>query len=321
MCSISLSGTLLCLTGRLSAFRASVATDPGFIAQIEHDSIKHWLWGRFEMLSGDDKSTWYWLAASGQRMLYIPDAMATTIEVVEESAVRRAWANILRWSGNSLRHSGRAFLLGPAKLGVFPWWTLLDQRVSMWTILLGPLIGLLAVCAGRYELAAGYLLWVLCSRVGHSAMSWRHGRRFSLAYIPLEILSEWAMAVAKIWILFHPARQNWMNRGARTLDSTRQSTLYPLRRGLALYLLCLTCVGIVLAIGMKTGLLPSPRETRLFLNKASAPARVDSAADDSAITKLPEAPHFGDSASAVRDLLLSRGTEAGPAIQMALPSH
>ena len=63
MCSVALSGKVLCLTGRLSAFRGSVATHPGFRAQIENDFIDHWLWGRFDMLSGDDKSTWFWIAA------------------------------------------------------------------------------------------------------------------------------------------------------------------------------------------------------------------------------------------------------------------
>jgi choline dehydrogenase-like flavoprotein len=124
MCSIALSGRLLCLTGRLSVFRASVATDPTFLNQIERDSIRHWLWGTFDMLSGDDKSTWYWLAARGKRMLYVPDAMATTVEVVNGSALQRAVANVRRWSGNSLRHSWRAFVLGPKKLGWFCWYSL-----------------------------------------------------------------------------------------------------------------------------------------------------------------------------------------------------
>jgi mannuronan synthase len=266
MCSVALSGKLLCLTGRFSVFRGSVATDPTFLRQIEHDTIHHWLWDSFDMLSGDDKSTWFWLAAHGRRMLYVPDAMVTTLEVVTGSAVQRAGANIRRWSGNSLRHSWRAFKLGPKKLGWFCWYSLLDQRLAIWTVLVGPLFALLALGGGHIELAVGYVLWVMLSRLAQAAISWRHGRRFSAFYLPLQVVSDWVIALTKIWILFHPAKQAWMNRGARTLDTTQSSAFYRMRTATAHYLFGFTCATSVLLIGVFTGLLPMLRESALFLN-------------------------------------------------------
>jgi len=265
MCSIALSGKLLCLTGRLSVFRASVTSDPTFLEQIERDSIHHWLWDSFDMLSGDDKSTWYWLAARGRRMLYVPDAMATTLEVVAGSAVQRAIANIRRWSGNSLRHSWRAFKLGPKKLGWFCWYSLLDQRLAIWTVLVGPLFAIFALCAGRFEIAAGYFLWVMFSRIAHAAISWRHGRRFSAYYLPLQILSDWTISITKIWVLFHPAKQNWLNRGARSLDSTKTGAFYRLRTAIAHYLYGAACVTAAMVIGIFTGFVPVLRELPLLL--------------------------------------------------------
>jgi glycosyltransferase Alg8 len=265
MCSVALSGRLLCLTGRLSAFRASVATDPTFRAQIEHDSIHHWLWGTFDMLSGDDKSTWYWLAARGHRMLYVPDARATTVEVVEGSAVARALANIRRWSGNSLRHSWRAFKIGPRRLGWFCWYSLLDQRLAIWTVLVGPLFALLALGSGAVELAAGYLLWLLLSRLAHAAISWRHGRRLSAFYPPLQILSDWSIALTKVWILFHPAKQAWLNRGARILDTTRGGAFYRVRTIAAHYLYGFSCAATAILVGVYTGFLAPVREWPLYL--------------------------------------------------------
>jgi hypothetical protein len=44
-----------------------------------------------------------------------------------------------RWFGNMLRASGRAIALGPRQVGLFAWWCLIDQRISMWTPLLLPL--------------------------------------------------------------------------------------------------------------------------------------------------------------------------------------
>lgn len=266
MCSISLSGKLLCLTGRFSVFRASVVSDPTFRAQVERDVIHHWLWGSFEMLSGDDKSTWFWLAKNGHRMLYVPDAMVTTFEVISGSAVHRAMANIRRWSGNSVRHGWRAIMLGPRQLGWFVWFCLVDQRLTMLTILFGPTVALFSVFTGRFEMAAAYLLWVLCSRIAHAAIAWRQGRRFSAYYVPLQIASDWATALTKLWVVFHPAKQNWLNRGARTLNTTRGSAFYGLRTGFAHYLYVFSCAGVVVTVGLFVGFLPIFRDARLFLS-------------------------------------------------------
>ena len=264
MCSVSLSGKLLCLTGRFSVFRASVATDPTFLGQIERDSIHHWLWDSFDMLSGDDKSTWHWLAARGCRMLYVPDAMVRTLEVIQGSAVQRALANIRRWSGNSLRHSWRALELGPRKLGWFCWYSLLDQRLSIWTVLVGPMFALMALVAGHFQIVAGYLLWVMCSRLAHSSISWWHGRRFSAYYIPLQVVSDWVISLTKIWILFHPAKQAWLNRGARTLDTTRNGACYRLRSMTAHYLYAFTCAMTIILVGIYSGFLSVLNERPLY---------------------------------------------------------
>ncbi len=272
MCSISLSGKLLCLTGRFSVFRASVVTNPAFRKQVEHDVIEHWLWGQFEMLSGDDKSTWYWLAANGRRMLYVPDAMVTTYEVIPGWGVHRALANIRRWSGNSIRHSWRALKLGPKKLGWFPWYCLLDQRVTMVTVLFGPMVATLAALAGRWEMVAGYFLWILSSRICHAAISWRQGRRFSAFYVPLQILSDWATALTKLWVVFHPAKQNWLNRGKRTLNTTQGSAFFGLRTGFAHYLYAFSCAAVLIGVGTMIGLLPVGRDARLFLRPSNPSA-------------------------------------------------
>jgi glycosyltransferase Alg8 len=303
MCSVALSGKLLCLTGRFSVFRASVATDPTFLGQIEHDSIHHWLWDSFDMLSGDDKSTWFWLAAHERRMLYVPDAMVTTLEVVSGSAVQRALANIRRWSGNSLRHSWRAFKLGPRRLGWFCWYSLLDQRLAIWTVLVGPLFALLALFGGHFEIAAGYLMWVMCSRLAQSAIAWRHGRRFSAFYLPLQIVSDWVISLTKIWILFHPAKQAWLNRGARTLDTTQSAASYRVRTAVAHYLFWFTSAATVLLVGVYTGFFPLLKESTLFFR--SAPGW--------ATTRPPDAP------PPAAPVLVRFGME--PPVALAAPLH
>jgi len=272
MCSVALSGTLLCLTGRLSIYRASVVLDPTFRRQVAHDVLDHWLWDTYEMFSGDDKSTWYWLAAHRRRVLYVPDAVATTIEVVDGHPLRRAAANLRRWSGNSFSNSWRGILLGPHRLGLFPWWGLIDQRISIVTTLVGPLTAFVATACGRYDIAAGYLLWAIITRHLRAAAAWIHGRRFSAFYAPLLVVSEWTGSAIKLWVAFHPARQTRLNRGARRMDSTQGSGWYPLRRALAHYTFAVSWAVLLLVISVSIGFLPILREAPLFL-ASSAPRR------------------------------------------------
>ncbi|NJR66450.1 MAG: glycosyltransferase family 2 protein [Leptolyngbyaceae cyanobacterium CRU_2_3] len=113
MCSVSLSRKVTCLTGRFSLFRAETALDSTFADQLEIDTLNDWLWGNFKFLSGDDKSTWYWLLKRGYDMIYVPDVAIYSIEAVSGSLLRRAYQNMRRWYGNMLRNSGRAIALGP----------------------------------------------------------------------------------------------------------------------------------------------------------------------------------------------------------------
>lgn len=264
MCSLSLSGKLLCLTGRMSAFRTGVTMNESFIQQVHNDMLDHWLWGRFEMLSGDDKSTWYWLAKNGSRMLYAPDAMVTTIEVVENQGLRRAYENIKRWSGNTIRNSARVIKLGPKKLGWFLWWSVLDQRISMFTVLFGPTMALVALVVGDFHMAFCYLAWVLLSRLVHSSISWFHGRRVSVIYLPIQVISEWVMAATKIWVLFHPANQRWFNRGNRKLDTSNGSAFFAVRKYSAHYLFAFSLMVLGWSVAHLTHLVSIPRESSLY---------------------------------------------------------
>ena len=102
-------------------------------------------WGRFVFLPADDKSTWFWLLKNGYQMIYLPDIIVTTVEQPpSERFVTAAAMLMTRWFGNMLRTNARALRLGPSRTGWFVWWSVLDQRLSMWTCLTGLVIALLA---------------------------------------------------------------------------------------------------------------------------------------------------------------------------------
>ena len=93
MCSMALSKRVLTMTGRMSMFRASVVTDPEFIADVESDSLHHWRLGRFKFLTGDDKSSWFSLMRLGYDTFYVPDAAINTVEHPPEKASSRPAAS------------------------------------------------------------------------------------------------------------------------------------------------------------------------------------------------------------------------------------
>jgi hypothetical protein len=136
------------------------------------------------------------------------------------------------------------------------------------------MFALLALSSGHIRIFAGYLLWVMLSRVAHSAISWWHGRRFSAYYIPLQIISDWVIALTKVWILFHPAKQTWLNRGARTLDTTRNGGFYRLRSMVAHYLYGFSCVMTIILVGLYSGFLSVLHEMPLFVETGAAPVEV-----------------------------------------------
>lgn len=165
MGSHSLSKRVLTLTGRMSMFRASILTDPEFIRRVEVDYIDHWRLGRFKFLTGDDKSSWFHILSDGYEMIYVPDVVVTTIETPpSESFIDSSITLMRRWFGNMLRTNWRAIMVGPKVAGLFPWWAIVDQRISMWTSLVGPILTILSMFIYNPFVVFYFLLWIMMTR-------------------------------------------------------------------------------------------------------------------------------------------------------------
>jgi glycosyltransferase Alg8 len=214
MCSHALSRKLLCLTGRFSLFRSEAALDSTFADLLEADTLKDWLWGEFKFLSGDDKSTWYWMLRRGYDLLYIPDVMVYTIETISGSVADRAYQNMRRWSGNMLRNGNRAVALGPKKIGWFIWYSLLDQRLSIWTSLIAPGLLLIYLFQSNWGAMAVILSWMLFSRpLTLIIMFWGRESQLKLIHLPILLIGQWGGSLIKIWTQMNLAQQKWKNRG------------------------------------------------------------------------------------------------------------
>lgn len=208
--SHSLSHKVLTLTGRFSLVRTSIVVTEEFIGRsIENDMLTHWMHGSFRFLMGDDKSSWFHVLRHGWKMLYIPDVTCCSLESRDLSFFKATFSLPYRWFGNTLRNNPRALALGPARTGWFIWFTILDQRLSMWTSLVG-IAGALALAAAKTVLFVPlYLAWAVLVRVVQLAVIVYHGHAVSMRTIPIMLYTQWVGAVIKIHASFHLSDQNW----------------------------------------------------------------------------------------------------------------
>ena len=208
MCSMALSKRVLTMTGRMSMFRASVVTNPEFIADVESDSLMHWRLGRFKFLTGDDKSSWFSLMRLGYDTFYVPDAAINTVEHPPEKSFFKASRKLMyRWYGNNLRQNSRA--LGLGRLGLFTSIVLFDQRVSMWTSLLGLTVAVIASLKFGLAFLLVYLLWIGITRLILTIMLLCSGHNVGPAYPLILYYNQIIGALMKIYVFFRLDKQSW----------------------------------------------------------------------------------------------------------------
>jgi len=216
MCSMALSKRVLTMTGRMSVFRASVVTNPGFIADVESDHLEHWRLGRFRFLTGDDKSSWYSLMRLGYDTFYVPDAAINTVEhPPEKSFIKASRKLMFRWYGNNLRQNSRALGLGPNCLGWFTCLVLADQRVSMWTSLLGPTVAIIASLKYGFGFLMLYLLWIGITRLALTLLLLASGHKVGPAYPLILYYNQIMGALVKVYVFFRLDRQSWTRQNTK----------------------------------------------------------------------------------------------------------
>lgn len=256
MCSDSLARRVMCLTGRFSLFRAAAALQPSFATQLENDTLDDWLWGRFKFLSGDDKSTWFWLLRRQYEMLYIPDAVVYSIETLSGNVVDRAYQNMRRWYGNMLRNNGRAIAIGPRTTGWFTWYSLIDQRISIWTSLLTPGFLLVSLFQGNWRAAGLILAWVMFSRTLMLwIIFWGRQSYLKLIHFPILLITQWSSSLVKIWTQMNLAKQSWTNRGNQNISAEGTGRKRVIKLGTSRALLFCQLFGFGIVLCWLTGVL------------------------------------------------------------------
>ncbi|MFC5499522.1 glycosyltransferase [Caenimonas terrae] len=224
--SHSLSHKVMTLTGRFSMLRTAIVVTEEFIGSaIENDMIQHWMHGKFRFLMGDDKSSWFHVLRQGWKMLYIPDVTCCSLESRDIGFFKATFSLPYRWFGNTLRNNPRALALGPGCTGWFIWFCILDQRLSMWTSLVG-ISGALALAAVKtiFYLPM-YIAWAVLVRLVQLVMITYHGHRVSMRSIPTMLYTQWVGAIIKIHASFHLNDQNWSKGKTRQDGGGRRNWL------------------------------------------------------------------------------------------------
>lgn len=224
MSSFSLSKRVLTLTGRMSMFRASIVTDPEFIERVELDYIDHWRLGRFKFLTGDDKSSWFHILSKGMEMIYVPDVNVLTIETPPDpSFIKSSIVLNRRWVGNMLRTNLRAIKLGPKVCGWFPWLAIVDQRINMWTSLVGPTIAILGTIFVNPFTFLYYMLWIGLTRYVITISLLASRRRVTAFYPFLLYYNQVVGSFIKTIALFRLDKQKWTRQ--KTTLAANHSTM------------------------------------------------------------------------------------------------
>lgn len=213
--SHSLSHKVLTLTGRFSVFRTSIVVSEDFLKLMENDTIEHWLHGRFRFLMGDDKSSWFHVLRSGWNMLYLPDVTCISLESRNEPFLKASMSLPYRWFGNTLRNNPRALALGPRRTGLFIWLVLLDQRLSMWTSLVGIAGATVLAVSKSWLYLPIYLSWAVLVRSFQLLVITWHGHAVSMRTIPIMLYTQWVGSLVKIKAWHNLADQNWSKGKAK----------------------------------------------------------------------------------------------------------
>ncbi len=146
----------------------------------------------------------------------MPDANINTVEHPPDKNFFRASRKLMfRWYGNSLRQNNRATSLGPTHLGWFTYYILLDQRISMWTSLLGISAAIVASIKYGSAILLVYLLWIGITRLVLTFLLLASGHSIGPAYPLILYYNQVVGSIMKIYVSYRLDRQSWTRQDTK----------------------------------------------------------------------------------------------------------
>jgi cellulose synthase/poly-beta-1,6-N-acetylglucosamine synthase-like glycosyltransferase len=196
-----------CLSGRTAAYRTK-------LLQSLREPFLNETFNGIACMSGDDKRYTCLVLQNGYHTWNQLNAhVHSTFNPKFKGFVKQR----IRWSRNSFRSDLRALWQGWVWRYPYLAVMLIDKTVAPFTLLLGPIVLLLALTLGNWRLALALLIWWHLSR---AFKIWPHLRRrpADLLILPIFIGVTFYMSLVKAYALFTINEHKWLTRAVAMVN-------------------------------------------------------------------------------------------------------
>lgn len=213
MCSFALSGRVLVLTGRFCMYRGDIILQTDVINRLRKDFLRvknlH-----ISLLTGDDKTTWLEVLRRRKTMLYLPFSYIYPIETQnqDDGFIKSTYNLSNRYSGNMARANLHKDAWVGVKKTLHFGYGLFDQRISMWTSLLTPLLLLYLLTFEHFGIFIVALTYALLIKHVQALALYSLGKIYDPWYPYLIFYNQIMTALIKVRAFAYLHRQTWTNQ-------------------------------------------------------------------------------------------------------------
>jgi len=196
-----------CLSGRTAAYRTH-------LLQSLREPFLNETFNGLPCMSGDDKRYTTLILQNGYRTWNQLNAhVYSTFNPKFKGFVKQR----IRWSRNSFRSDLRALWQGWVWRYPYLAIMLIDKTIAPFTLLLGPIVLVLALVVGNWRLVLALLIWWHLSR---ALKIWPHLRRRPADWLllPIFIGVTYYMSLVKAYALFTINQHKWLTRAVAMVD-------------------------------------------------------------------------------------------------------
>ncbi|MBK9712120.1 MAG: glycosyltransferase [Kouleothrix sp.] len=196
-----------CLSGRTAAYRTT-------LLQRLREPFLHETFNGMPCMSGDDKRYTCLILQNGYRTW---NQLNARVYSTFNPRFRGFIKQRIRWSRNSFRSDLRALWQGWVWRYPYLAVMLIDKTIAPFTLLLGPIVLLLALAVGNWRLAAALLIWWHLSR---ALKIWPHLRRRPADWLilPIFIAVTFYMSLVKAYALLTINQHKWLTRAVAMVN-------------------------------------------------------------------------------------------------------
>lgn len=200
-----------CLSGRTAIYRTKL------LQSLREPFLNETFWGT-HCMSGDDKRYTCLVLQNGYNTWNQLDAhVYSTFKPDFQGFVKQR----IRWSRNSFRSDLRALWQGWVWRYPYLAFMLIDKTVAPFTLLVGPIVLILSIIMGQWQLVMALLIWWHASR---AFKIWPHLSRRPADWLilPAFVGVTYYMSLVKAYALFTIREHKWLTRAVAVVNGEVQ---------------------------------------------------------------------------------------------------